>query len=77
MEQGWLWPKPLPAKASLRVGKSALMWHQLRRESTTRGQPIQCVRCAVVHLVPPRFGGCGCGSYGFEVLPALPIAAPA
>lgn len=73
MDPGW--PKPSPAKASLSVGKTALMWHQLRRESVATGQPISCVRCAVVYLEPPRFGGCVCGSYGFEVVPAPPRVA--
>jgi hypothetical protein len=69
------WPKPTPAKAGLRKGKTALMWHQLQRESAASGQPIQCVRCARVHEKPPPFGGCPCGSYGFEVQAAPPAAA--
>jgi len=69
------WPKPAPVKATLRSGKTALMWHQLRRESTDTGRPIQCVRCAAQFTEPPKFGGCACGSYGFEVQAAPPMVA--
>lgn len=68
-------PRPTPAKAVLRnPGKTALMWHRLRRESLLTGRPIQCVQCGGFYIEPPRFGGCPCGSYGFEVQ-APPAAA--
>lgn len=64
-------PTPSPLKATdllpRRSGKTALMWHRLRQESAAAGRPIVCVRCERPHLLPPAFGCCACGSYGFGI----------
>lgn len=62
-----------------RLGKTALMWHQLRAASRAAGLPIECVVCERQHDTPPALGRCVCGSYGFGVKsataaqPSLPL----
>lgn len=56
----------LPFRAQ-RVGKTALQWHVLQRESHAAGLPIECARCERPHHQPPPFGRCSCGNYTFLV----------
>lgn len=52
-------PFPTPA------ARTALQWHQLRLEASTRGLPIECQVCEQPYETPPALGRCDCGSYLF------------
>jgi single-stranded DNA-specific DHH superfamily exonuclease len=56
-------------------GRTALHWHDLKRESLACGRAIVCTNCVRPHVQPPRFGicGCGCSYYAIEADNQLPL----